>query len=266
MVIFNCKNEAFMETIRKLDALEINLGDIILIHSSIGRIAKAISPDNPREFCEIFYKYLSEKVGAGGTLIFPTFNFGFCSGKPFSMKGTKSEMGALTNYILSRPEAKRTKHPIYSFAVIGKYAELFSSIDNKSAYSDESLFGEIKRRNGKIMIIDLPYNHSMTFFHHVEEIENVSYRYHKNFSGIYIDKEGKTSEKIYSLFVRNLEMGVTTEVEPMGKLFEEKGFVRQVSFENSAFVKIMRAKELFDFTVENMRKDPYLLYKIEKRQ
>jgi len=253
-----------MDKIKKLDELGIKNGDIILVHSSISKISRIFCPSNPKNFCDIFFDYLSQKVGPRGTLIFPTFYFSFCKGKPFSIKETKSEMGALTNYALSVPEAKRTKHPIYSFAVIGKYSKKFLEIKNISAFSEKSVFGEVKRLNGKIMIIDLSYNKSMTFFHYIEETQGVSYRFKKYFSGTYINEKGIASEKIYSMMVRDLDKKVITDVEPMGNLFEENGFVKKVSFNNGSFIKILNASELFDFTVKNMKKNPFLLYKIGK--
>jgi aminoglycoside 3-N-acetyltransferase len=248
----------------KLDILGIQNGDMLLIHSSISRVAKILFPTEPRKICEEFIVYLREKVGSNGTLIFPTFNFGFCSGKPFSLKTTKSQTGALTIYAMSLPDAIRTNHPIYSFAVIGKHAKEFAEIDNRSAYGEDSIFGELRRYNGKIMIIDLSYNQSMTFFHHVEEMEKVDYRYQKEFTGQYIDKNGNSSVRTYTMFVRDLDRGVETEVEPMGEIFERSGQVTRVDFDNGCFIKIMKARELYDFTVEHMRTNPQLLYKITK--
>ncbi|MBU0880842.1 MAG: AAC(3) family N-acetyltransferase, partial [Candidatus Omnitrophica bacterium] len=234
-------------------------------HSDITLISQVISPGRPEDFCEIFYKYMLNKVGESGTLIFPTFNFGFCSGESFSIKETKSQMGSLTTYAMKLPESVRTKHPVYSFAVIGRLKEDFAKIDNESAYSDESIFGELRRRNGKIMLIDISIQRSMTFFHHIEEMLHVDYRYHKDFRGLYTDENGKLSSKTYSIFVRKLELGVKTNVEPMSKLFEQAGFVKMTIFPNGSFVKLLNADELYRFTVKKMKEDPFLLYEIDQK-
>ena len=57
----------------------------------------------------------------------------------------------------------------------------------------------------------------MTFHHHVEEMMSVPYRYMKNFTGDYIDLDGNKLEKTYSIYVRNLNEKVQTELEPIGK-------------------------------------------------
>ncbi len=246
------------------DGLGIGRGDLILIHSCVARIARLICPERPQDCCGMLVAYLIDKVGPEGTLIFPTFNFGFCSGKPFSIKATPSTSGTLTNYVLGRPDAVRTKHPIYSFAVIGRDARDLASIDHVGSFSEDSIFGEIRRRDGKIMLIDLPYRHGMTFLHHVEETQGVHYRYQKVFSGTYIDQEGRASQRSYSMFVRNLDMGVTTDIEPMSELFEQGGYVKKVTLKAGVNVKIMQAKELYKFGTEFLMLNPNGLWKPDK--
>ena len=63
----------------------------------------------------------------------------------------------------------------------------------------------------------------MTFYHYIEEINNVKYRYFKKFSGNYIDKN-QQKIKTYSLFVRKIDQGVKTFVNPAGEL-SERGLI-----------------------------------------
>ena len=102
-------------------------------------------------------------------------------------------MGALTEAGRQHPLAVRTGHPIYSFGVIGFHAEKFKAINNFSGYGDDSPFALLKKLNGKIAVLGLPDQHSMTFYHHVEEMNNVDYRYHKKFTTDYTDSIGITS-------------------------------------------------------------------------
>ena len=50
-------------------------------------------------------------------ILFPTFNWDFCKGKSFNYNNTRSMTGSLSNVALKRPDFKRSKNPIYSFAV-----------------------------------------------------------------------------------------------------------------------------------------------------
>ena len=103
----------------------------------------------------------------------------------------------------------------------------------------------------------------MTFFHHIEEMEGVDYRYLKDFTGQITDWDGNTTEDTYQMLVRDIDMGVHTMVDPMGKLMEEAGVIqsRQIG---EADVKLMKANEVYEFTVREMKRDPFLLYQIEK--
>ncbi len=86
-----------------------------------------------------------------------------------------------------------------------------------------SPFAILRQIDGKIAVLDLDDLNSMTFYHHIEEMYEVPYRFHKKFSGDYTDWEGETSSRTYGLFVRDLEQGVLTDVNPMGELLWEMG-------------------------------------------
>jgi aminoglycoside 3-N-acetyltransferase len=193
----------------------------------------------------------------------PTFNFGFCDGEPFDAKTTPSHMGVLTELVRKDPDSRRIEHPIYSFAVVGARADEAASISDPSSYGADSLFGRLRIWEGKIMIIGLSYNDSMTFFHHVEEMQGVDYRYPKSFSGTVIDASGATFERTVTMFVRDLDRGVVTAVNPMGELLANKGLIKSAQIGN-ATVRLMRAQEIFDGTVAAMQKEPRLLYTIDE--
>jgi aminoglycoside 3-N-acetyltransferase len=198
----------------------INPGDIVLIHSSLKRTLQTHST-TPQAVLESFL----DAVGPNGTLLFPLFNFDFTKGVPFDMKSTPSHMGVLTEAARMHPGAVRSGHPIYSFAIIGPQANLFA-VDNFCGYGPDSPFAVLRTANGKIAVLDLDDQNSMTFYHHVEEMHAVPYRYHKQFTGLYTDADGDKSERTYGLFVRDLERGVRTDVDRMGELLWEKGLYR----------------------------------------
>ena len=195
----------------------VNQGDVLLVHSSLRRVLRAYEV-MPKDVMESFL----EAVGSAGTILFPLFNFDFTKGTPFDIRNTPSQMGALTEAARTHPNAVRSGHPIYSFAAIGAQADRFN-VDNFSGYGPDSPFAVLRELNGKIGVLDLPDQHSMTFYHHVEEMHDVPYRFHKTFTGQYTDFEGNTTDREYGLFVRDIEKGVKTDVNPMGEILWEKG-------------------------------------------
>ena len=199
-----------------------------------------------------------------GTLIMPTFNFDFNKGVPWDVRKTRSKMGALTEIVRMDPRSKRVFHPFYSFAILGKHAEMLGSLRYKSAYERNSVFGKLRDLDGKIMVIGLSYNNSMTFFHHIEQMEGVDYRFLKQFTGEVTDENGNTYTDTFEMLVRDIDKGVLTMVDPMGALMEEHGVIQSAKI-GEADVKLMKANEVYEFTAREMKRDPHLLYQIEKK-
>ena len=156
-------------------------------------------------------------------------------------------MGALTEAGRMHPLAVRTGHPIYSFAAIGFSADKFTNIDNYSGYDIDSPFAVLRKMNGRIAVLDLPDQNSMTFYHHVEEMLEVEYRYHKTFSGSYTDEAGNTESKTYGLFVRNIEKGVLTHVDPAGELMWKNGLYSGCRPNDGSGLRTISAQSMYDF-------------------
>ena len=58
----------------------------------------------------------------------------------------------------------------------------------------------------------------MTYYHHVEELKKVNYRFLKIFKGKYINFQNETDEITAEIFVRRTDYGVETQVNEMKKI------------------------------------------------
>ena len=239
--------------------LGLTPGDTLLVHSSYNSLGGV--DGGPQAVVDAFL----EVLGPQGTLVMPTFNFDFCEGQPWDVRETPSKMGYMTELVRKDPRAKRVFHPIYSFAVIGKHAEFLTAERYKSSYGPKSVFAKLCDLDAKIMVIGLSYNDSMTFFHHIEEMEGVDYRYMKPFTGPVTDWDGTTTEQTFTMLVRDRDNGVHTMVDPMGALMEEAGVITMGRI-GAAKVSLMKANEVYEFTAREMRRDPMLLYYVEKTE
>jgi aminoglycoside 3-N-acetyltransferase len=222
----------------------INPGDVVLIHSSLKRTLQTANTA-PQAVLESFL----EALGPDGTVLFPLFNFDFTKGVPFDIRSSPSQMGALTEAARLYPHAVRSGHPIYSFAVIGAQAEKFN-VDNFSGYGPDSPFAILRQLDGKIAALDLDDLNSMTFYHYIEEMHDVPYRFHKKFTGFYTDANGVTSERTYGLFVRNLDKGVITDVNPMGEILWENGLYRGDRPKQGIGLRTISAQAMYDAVSE----------------
>lgn len=246
----------------------IQEGDTLLVHSNIKRTFKRYlklgTRLSPQDILDSFIK----AVGNSGTLLLPLFNFDFSKGVPFDIRNTPSHMGALTEAGRTHPFAVRTGHPIYSFAVIGVESLRFEAINNFSGYGDDSPFAMLREMGGKIAVLDLPEQNSMTFYHYVEEMHEVDYRYHKTFTGSYIDASGNTESKTYGLFVRNIEKGVQTYVNPAGELMWEKGLYSGYKPNEKSGLRVVSSQKMYEFVSGIIKSGTAknILYRIEGEQ
>lgn len=229
-------------------------GDLVLIHSSISRTMRRLRPQTPDATpSDLLESFLIAVGKENGTVMLPLFNFEFTKGVPFDIRTTPSHMGALTEAARLHPRAIRTGHPLYSFAVIGAKAERFRGVKNFSGYGADSPFAMLRDMDGKIAVLDLDDQNSMTFYHHVEEMMSVDYRYHKTFTAPYTDENGITREETFGLFVRDLDQKVVTHVNPAGELFWKKGLYSGCRPLEGHGLRVIRARAMFEAVSQIIR-------------
>ena len=228
----------------------VEKGDTILLHSNIKRTLVKMRKHSIKVMPEHVLESFKVALGTKGTLLLPLFNFNFPDTKYFSINGTPSQMGVLSEIGRLSESSVRTGHPIYSFAVLGHKAELFKNVDNQSGYGSDSPFALLRALNGKIASLDLEDQQSMTFYHHIEEMNQVSYRYFKDFSGTYCDSYGTQSEKTYKLYVRDKEKGVRTHVNPAGELMWDQGLYNGDRPGWSTGLRTISAQDMYTFVTK----------------
>lgn len=170
-----------------------------------------------------FISALNEKVGKNGTILIRAFTWDYCHGKGFDIRNSPSQAGALGNVAMKRSDYKRTRHPIYSWMVWGKWKEYLCSLDEKESFGENSVFAWEERNENAIQLnIGHPKTNGLTLFHYMEEKVGVSYRYIKNFTDKYTDYDGNTNTRTYSMYVRNLNYVIETSDRIYDLQLEEK--------------------------------------------
>ena len=233
----------------------IKKGDSLLLHSNLSRWSRILIKSKIKNPIELIFNSFLKAIGDEGTLILPLFNFDFNNGVTFDIRYTPSHMGSLTEYARCRSDAYRSGHPVYSFCAIGKYASKFENIVNKSAYSNQSPFQLLRDLDGSVAVLDLEDQASMTFFHHVEELCKVNYRYLTHSHGNYVDKNGNKSYRSFQIFVRDLERGIKTHVNPMGEILWDKNIYRGDRPKVNSGLRIGNANDIFNATEEIIKSE-----------
>jgi aminoglycoside 3-N-acetyltransferase len=246
-----------------LQSLEIKKGDILYVSSDIKRLLILMLKNEKIFDPNLIIDTLQNIVGTEGTLLFPTFNWDFCKGLPFDYSNTPSKTGSLSKTALQRKDFKRTKHPIYSFAVWGRYQDFLCSLENTDSFGLGSPFDFVYKQHGINFIIDVDYQNCFTFVHYVEEAVGVTYRYIKEFTSTYIDKDLNITPKTYSMYVRDLELETEININPIGEVFEARKIAKKKIINGLPFI-LINLNQAFDIVKDdilNNRSKKVALYK-----
>lgn len=232
--------ENYIDCCDVVNHLDIQEGDRLFISSDVvdlfttERRIKKKFPDI-HQFIDSFV----QKVGPSGTVIFPTYNWGFCRGETFDIRTTPCKTGILGQAALEHPGFKRTKHPIYSFAVWGKDQEYLCSLENKSSFGSDSPFAYMDKKHVKNLIIGIPPCLCYTFTHYVEESSGVvNYRFLKDFTSHYINENNEQSLRTYSMFVRHLDMDVLSVGPGLDDELIKLGKIKKTTINNVTFTMV----------------------------
>lgn len=216
-----------------LQAVGVTKDDVILLHS------------NTSQFLDNYQYIVGELLGEVNTLVVPAFNYDFSTnGKPYIHERTPSQVGLFTNYLLRSKLGFRSFHPVFSFYAIGECAYLYGSCDTKDAFGKDSVFDYLYHENAKIVMLNVPATY-MTFCHYVEQSLNVWYRYKKYFTGR-VSKDGETWIDTFSLYVRDLDHDVHTNLQPFLDRTEACGIIRRFEINPQMYVISVTCQDLFN--------------------
>lgn len=138
---------------RLLDAIGERAPGTVTVHSSLSAFRNFDSVRLSSMLIDMV-----RQLSRTSTVLLPTFTPSFCATGSYDWKASRSESGILGDLVLRDLPARRTRHPVYSMAVIGEGAAAFCDRDwwRHSPFGDDSIFGEISRRGGLILNIGTP--------------------------------------------------------------------------------------------------------------
>ena len=235
------------------DNLHINRGDNIFVTSDVKQLLYNLVSEGDDTDLNILIDGIINIIGEEGTLVFPTFNWDFCKGVPFDIKKTPCKTGSLGKIALKRDDFRRTKHPIYSFAVWGKGQDEMCRIDNHSSFGQDSPFTYMTEHGFKNLFIDKDLGHSFVYVHYCEEqTGKIPYRYLKDFTADYTDENGVTSKKTYAMNVRDLDLDVTNRIDDFEEEFISRGVMERF-FINDIEYKLIDLKGAYPIITDDVR-------------
>ncbi|MBM3258571.1 MAG: AAC(3) family N-acetyltransferase [Candidatus Sericytochromatia bacterium] len=186
-----------------LDNLGLVAGDHVMVHASL-------LPFGPPEAgVATFLDPLLAAVGPRGTVVAPTFTFGFIRTGLYDVADTPSVgMGTLAEAIRRHPSSRRSRHPIQSIAAIGAMARDLSSLETPSAYGPGSAFDRLVAQDFRILLLGAAPGH-ISASHLSEERAKVPYRYSKTVEGVARLAPGEAPRPgKWSFYARYLEIDI----------------------------------------------------------
>jgi aminoglycoside 3-N-acetyltransferase len=249
-------NETYSENDLRtcLRKLGVKKGDCLFVHSALKSLGK-FSPDTEENTLEALFRVLSDEVGEDGTIVVPSFNFAFCNGATFDIDNTPGDgMGAFSEFVRTRPDAIRTKHPFHSVASIGRNAKAIADCESFSEFSDGSFFDKLLKLDSKILFFGIDFVE--TFVHIAEERAEVPYRFWKTFTGKCISNEAEET-LTFNFYARHFDADPvpTVDVDKINKYLREKDIILSKPL-GSGRVSICNSVEMVGELTRKFSEDP----------
>lgn len=224
---------------------------IAVIHSSIADLAP------PRGFRKWDVLYgLDRLIDAGWTIALPAFTLSFCEGRPFHHSRSPSETGLLADWFLdARADARRTPHPIYSFAVAGPVASKIAACPSTTAFGDDSPFGLFEEQNATLVMLGCGWKYC-TLYHRFEEEALVPHRRFKEFVGKADLDDGVGEREVRAtMYVRELAVNPINDFSRAEKRLRAEGVVTSLPLLH-ANIESARVADFARICREMLRAEP----------
>jgi aminoglycoside N3'-acetyltransferase len=238
-----------------LQSVSLKKGDGVMVHSALQFLGL------PEGGIGIYYDALCHVLDIGegtGTLVVPTFNFGFANGRPFDQAATPAEeMGVFPEYVRQQPSVRRSPHPMQSIAATGYYAKDLCDRDTSSAFDPGSAFERMVELDFKLLLLGADVRFT-SLVHYPEQRMKVPYRYWKEFTG-QVRLIGKPPEvRTYRMFARDMTIDPLVNCAPVRELLLERGRWSSVEL-NYGKVEACRFRDFVAAEEELLAKDPWAL-------
>jgi aminoglycoside 3-N-acetyltransferase len=222
--------------------LQLKEDDTVFLASDIKQLIRdanaAGEKFDPNLLIEAFQKKLTN-----GTLIVPAYTDGLVTKDGvFEYEKSRPSTGAISVRVQQRIDFVRTKDPLHSVFVWGKYQKEISQLEDISTFGQNSIFAFAHKVNAKMVIINLHFQESLTFVHYVEEQLKVWYRRPYKLTVKYISN-GETSFKKSVFYTRRA--GVVNSLYDLQEKLIQKKISQVFKFGNSS-IQVVELSPAYD--------------------
>ena len=223
----------------------IQNGDNIFLH--VDAFVTAFLEGNSIENkIETLISGITNYIGPTGTLVLPTFTYSSTKNNVYDPNKTQSEVGIVTEYFRKKKNVLRSLNPIFSVASIGKLSDNFKNSSTSDCFGKGTCFDLMYKYNFWIVTLGCSFDR-VTFIHYVDQFNNVSYRYFKNFKSFIINDSNKIESNI-NYFVRDLDRKSSVNLNNLKLKLDEDGYLNRDQIGRANFLAV---KSVDFFNVAN---------------
>lgn len=237
--------EALVEALRKVVRPQARL---VVVHSNLGALGRLANPAADA------LRSLEKALPVGCTLAVPTFTLSFCRTGVYDVEETPGEVGLLGDTLRRQPGFRRTRHPIYSFAVRGPLAERILACSGSTCWGDGSFFELMEEVDADVVMVGCGWEFC-TFFHRAEALARVPYRTLKRFAGR-IRENGRDTPTAVLMWVRQLDPPFVNVFEPFASALRSNGLMRSAAA-GKGLVEAAGAKDILREAAALLERNPF---------
>ena len=253
--------EAKEQVFNALNRLDINQGDILILHSSMDELA-LVGIDAVE-----LIKYFVARLGDNGTLVIPTFPLyspNATSSTPlvYDKNRTLCWTGLLPNIFLCFPNVMRSEFPYNTLAAVGKHAGemMRNNLEDMKAYGPHSAWVYCTNHHAKVLLLGTPAFHTMTISHIPEDLMGDKWPI-KNF---HIEKNFilKTPEgdKQFTALIRDEKWATYLKSYQRTRMLRKKGLLYETIFVGIYVGFVKDSKAVVDFLTERALRKKTMYY------
>jgi len=226
------------DIVQGLRRIGLKEGDVVIVHSSLSSFGEV------RGGAETVIDALVETVGASGVVATPSF--GIIG--TYDPETSPTSHGAICEALRHRPGVVRSLSPSAAILALGAGAEDICAGHEATltAHAEGSPYWKIAERGGYVLLVGVDQDRNTTL-HAAEEV--VRSPYLTTHTAAMIVK-GKTREVTYELFP-----GPHRDFIGIDRELRRRGVVK-IGRIGASVVRLMRAKDLIETTVDMLRRDP----------
>jgi aminoglycoside 3-N-acetyltransferase len=242
-----------------LGDLGVRPDDAIFVHAGL-RGALRVEGASAEEKVDTVLDGLARAV-PDGILAMPTFTYSFCNGEHFDVDETPSTVGALSERFRRLDGVERTADPLFSAAIQGqapaRWRQALFALGDKDAFGPGSVFALLREQRAKIVFLGVGFEFC-TYVHHVEQLLDVPYRFHKKFHGT-VSRGGESRAAGATYFVRPLDEDVEPFLDPLGDALLENGGARTAALEDGPELMVCDAAAIERTVEQRLAENPDFL-------